>query len=436
VSFNPQITFQESGGDAPVTVPLAPGQDIRVFSIVAEWDGSGSSGDYHPAVSLYSQDGKLLARTRPEQTFAQGDSGVVTYAPFLHSEPETAPVVAGSPPFTVLQLDGSLNVFEAVAGDPPGTPTAITNNSDGGAVYDDANNPVLSPDGSRVAFMMAPAAVGRSALFTVANAPSSSATLLLQDVANWLLHPSWSPDGTKIVYTRGIAGAFRGAVEVISASGGAPTVLYTPAAANGAFRPAYNHDGTKIAFLLDKNLGAGVGLIVMNADGSGATQIATINAYRFDGSQFGWANNADVLAYDDGASSCFVINADGTGQTLVNTGGIAGGAVRCSKRCWLPDDSAIVVTCNAGSGWQLFRLALDGSGSTLLNAAHAAANQGWMKQAFVHNGRLYFIEGASGTNEGLLSSVALVGNDYRVETDLTAGSVGDFFYGGTGFEWQ
>lgn len=437
MSTNPSLTYDDGGGTCPHSIQLAPTQDVRPQTIAVAWDGASATGSFLACLSLYSQSGVLIARTCPPVTFAVGDTGVVTYAPFLGREPEApTPGVVGTPPFTVLQLDGTLNVYVMTPTDPAGTPTAITDNTDGGATYDDANNPVLSPDGTMIAFMMTKTSTGFPSLWVVANAAGSTPTELVADSSNYILHPMWSPDSATIVYTRGISGALRGAVESVPASGGSPTVLYTPAAGDGAFRPAFNFDGSLIAFVLDKNIGAGQGIVVMNADGSGPSQIVTVNAYRFDGSQFGWANAQDTLAYDDGASSCYVVNADGTGQTLVNTGGLAGVPVRCSKTAWASDDSHIVVTSNDGSKWALYRLELDGSGETLLNASHGAYNQQWMKQAFLHDGRLYFIELASGGNGGKIGSVLVDGTDYRLDLNLLAGSVGDWFYGGTAFEWQ
>lgn len=82
MGFAPQLTFDEGGGSTPHTVQLAPSQNIRVYSVAAYFDGSGAGGSFHPCLAVYSQDGKLMSRTRPEQVLAAGDEAQLTYAPF------------------------------------------------------------------------------------------------------------------------------------------------------------------------------------------------------------------------------------------------------------------------------------------------------------------------------------------------------------------
>jgi hypothetical protein len=69
-----------------------------------------------------------------------------------------------------------------------------------------------------------------------------------------------------------------------------------------------------------------------------------------------------------------------------------------------------------------------------LDATHGAINQAYMEAPIIYNNRIWFIEGASSTNQGLLSSIAMDESDYVNNLDLTAGVVGDYFYGGSGFE--
>lgn len=85
-----QLSYSDGGGTVPFTVGVDSAIDLRIFSIVARWNGAAASGDFHPCCSLYSPNNVLISRTRPEQVFSPGDSGVVTYAPFLHSEEEPA----------------------------------------------------------------------------------------------------------------------------------------------------------------------------------------------------------------------------------------------------------------------------------------------------------------------------------------------------------
>lgn len=75
--------FSDAGGSVPFTVPIAANQDIDLESVTARWNGASASGTFLACLAQYSQSGVLLSRTFPSQTFAAGDSGVVTYGPFL-----------------------------------------------------------------------------------------------------------------------------------------------------------------------------------------------------------------------------------------------------------------------------------------------------------------------------------------------------------------
>lgn len=78
-----ELIFSDGGGPAPFRVTLAADQEIELESVTAEWNGAGAAGSFLACLSLYSQSGILLSRTFPRTTLAPGDSGVVTYAPFL-----------------------------------------------------------------------------------------------------------------------------------------------------------------------------------------------------------------------------------------------------------------------------------------------------------------------------------------------------------------
>jgi hypothetical protein len=78
-----QLVYTENPGGLPAAYVLPPGLDLVVQSIVARIDGTSASGTFVPTLSIYSQSGNLMARVRPDQEFAAGDTGVVTWAPFL-----------------------------------------------------------------------------------------------------------------------------------------------------------------------------------------------------------------------------------------------------------------------------------------------------------------------------------------------------------------
>ncbi len=77
-----QLIYTDNPGGIPATYTLPPGLDLVIQSVLVRWDGTGAAGTFKACLSAYSQDDKLMARVFPDQTFAVGDTGIVTYAPF------------------------------------------------------------------------------------------------------------------------------------------------------------------------------------------------------------------------------------------------------------------------------------------------------------------------------------------------------------------
>lgn len=78
-----QLIFQENEVPLPDTYLLPAGLDLAINSVVAFIDGGSAAGDFRPTLAIFAQSGQLMARIPCDQTFAAGDSGVVTWAPFL-----------------------------------------------------------------------------------------------------------------------------------------------------------------------------------------------------------------------------------------------------------------------------------------------------------------------------------------------------------------
>lgn len=66
---------------APVTYKLSATERLKPTAAFAHWNGAAASGAFLPALSFYTQDGKLFSRVFPTQV-AQGDVADVSYAPF------------------------------------------------------------------------------------------------------------------------------------------------------------------------------------------------------------------------------------------------------------------------------------------------------------------------------------------------------------------
>lgn len=100
-----QLIYTDNPGDLPTQYPLT--SDIGLQSIVARIDGSGAAGNFLPCINVYSQDGKLMARVPSDVTYAPGDTGVVTWSPFLARRSAGVTPAAGFTPDAAIAFAAS-----------------------------------------------------------------------------------------------------------------------------------------------------------------------------------------------------------------------------------------------------------------------------------------------------------------------------------------
>ena len=390
MSFNPQLTAVDGPADVPFTLQLNPGQDVRVFSVCAEWDGSGASGAFHPCLSLYSQDGVLVSRTRPEQTFAAGDSGVVTYAPFLHSE---VPAVAGGngPAFSVANSSGADNWDDLYLVDAAGgSSTQLTSNTNNG--FDDGPN--LSPDTLHVAWQRSTLTDDRH-LWVIA-ADGSGA---LELVAATSFLPQWIDNDT-ILYQDSTQALLR-----IGRDGsGAATITAKAGIDAGSPSP----DGTKVAYIAVT--GGVTDLWVINADGTGDTKIvANIGAVSGFGGPV-WRTDGSRIMYPKG-SGMNTVNPDGTGDTVE--------VVTMPFGFWYPcgmhTDRFFFCNTATFTNWKLGQVVF-GSGVSLVSPTLSMSRAVQRAVAVVFGGRVFTVQnGAIMPGNEDVVSILPDGSDYRIE---------------------
>jgi hypothetical protein len=122
----PRLVAGPPSHAAPSTYKLAPSEAFIPESVTATFDGTGAGGSFFPTLSVYSQDGKLLARC-PATSIAAGDSAEVTFAPLLRAAQAAAAASAG---LSVASIDRqSVNVAAGAAFQPVDTPDFWTNDS-------------------------------------------------------------------------------------------------------------------------------------------------------------------------------------------------------------------------------------------------------------------------------------------------------------------
>jgi TolB protein len=180
---------------------------------------------------------------------------------------------------------------------------------------------------------------------------------------------TWSPDGRKIAYV-----GFWGGVAVMAADGSGKRGLSFPPNGSDDAEPTWSPDGSQIAFsrLTSGHCRVqhcGEHLFVMNADGSGVTQLTSGTdleiqpAWSPDGSRIAFSRISDC---DPGPceEDVYTIKPDGSDLTMLTEPG-----VRESDPNWSPDGKQIAFVSNRFGGpgaAQIFTMDADGSNNQVV----------------------------------------------------------------------
>lgn len=216
--------------------------------------------------------------------------------------------------------------------------------TEGGNVRD--NNPVYSPDGSKIAFDRN--ILGKTHIY-IMNADGTNPVAVTSDgpLPNTVFerYPTWSPDGTKLAFISDRDGPRKSEIWIINVNGSGLTKLTTNVQLGsdgaGPFfgwdqNPRWSPDGSRIAFDSTRDGLSTTELYVMNADGSNQTRLTNnINDDRFPS----WSPDSQRIAFHRGGSftaGINIMNRDGTNPVHVT---IDGGAP-----VWSPDGSRFVTT--------------------------------------------------------------------------------------------
>jgi Tol biopolymer transport system component len=227
--------------------------------------------------------------------------------------------------------------------------------------------PAFSPDGKKIAFVrdfngifvMNPDGSGQTQILDGPSMGFSSGSISS--------FPDWSPDGKKIVFNGAMKGSLNGAdIYVINADGTGLTQLTTDPADDGS--PVWSPDGTRIAFgsIRDRVPGeVNYEIYVMNADGSNQTRLT--NNTKFDTGP-AWSPDGTRIAFTsrrDGNFEVYVMNADGSNQTRLTFDG-----EQDSDPKWSPDGTKIAfLSCRGGRFGEIWTMNPDGTG--LVNVTNA-----------------------------------------------------------------
>jgi Tol biopolymer transport system component len=151
------------------------------------------------------------------------------------------------------------------------------------------------------------------------------------------VQPAWSPDGSKIAFVRHDGGLVVWDIFVMNADGSGVTQLtHTREAGKEELHPTWSPDGSKIAFE------AGLRLFVMNADGSDVRQSPLPTGLFEDAPS--WSRSGRII-FTGGSNSCgastdiYTVNPDGSDlRNITRTyGSQRDGAIVIQSRQTVPD---------------------------------------------------------------------------------------------------
>lgn len=216
--------------------------------------------------------------------------------------------------------------------------------------------------------------------------PDGSQPINLTNHPDSDMYAAWSPNGTKIAFVSRRDGDSE--IYVMNADGSDPTNLTNHP--DSDYYPVWSPDGDRIAFTtnrestspvlsIDPKLiinGYNVEIFVMNADGSGQTNIS--NHPEWDGYP-SWSPNGDQLVFrtDRDASNgivmgivlvdlgqeIYLVNADGTSPTRLTNS-----PENDTYPSWSPDGSKIVFQSYRDGNSEIYVMNPDGTGQTRLTS--------------------------------------------------------------------
>lgn len=81
-----QAIYRDIPGTLPATYDAPASLDVEFASSRIRFNGSAASGSFVIVLEALTNDGRIMVAARSDRTFAVGDTGVVSWAPFLRGQ--------------------------------------------------------------------------------------------------------------------------------------------------------------------------------------------------------------------------------------------------------------------------------------------------------------------------------------------------------------
>jgi Tol biopolymer transport system component len=179
----------------------------------------------------------------------------------------------------------------------------------------------------------------------------------------------WSPDGARLACeTWDDANSGRDGVYTISSTDGSGLARLTTNPVGGHDLPGgYSPNGQQLVFARFDTSGAGIGLFIVNTDGSGEHRLTPKSVFLQDGNTGDWSPRGNLIIFSRLGSqggSLWTIHADGTHLRELKVKGLAcGTGVGCHEPRWSPNGKEIIFAVNGvGSTTQIYTIKTNGSG--------------------------------------------------------------------------
>jgi TolB protein len=267
-----------------------------------------------------------------------------------------------------------------------GNKSVLTANPDGsGARIVVPANPVsccgdFSPDGSKLVVPY-PADDGRIGS-SIINADGTGYTPFpIGDPTLNVGCGPWSPDGGRLACESwDNANPTRNGIYTVSSADGSGLTPVTNAQGLDDQPGAYSPDGTRLVFgRFDWN-GVGLGLFVVNTDGTHPRQITPPGTIIQSGNPGDWSPQGNEIIFSRHVNktvrgSIWVINADGSGLRPIHIKGLDCGArisdptgFGCHGVRWSPDGKKIIFAANLGQSTFVYTMNANGTGLKRITA--------------------------------------------------------------------